>query len=407
MQDPRIYLALRGKVYDVSSRPDLYGASHKGGYSFVAGRDATRALTKMSLKAEDAGRDDIGDLLASPLAELHVKALKEWVEKFDKTYSVVGSYCKQPEVGTAPVKSKPPPPALPPPVPQVAASIPAMRPAGTPELLCEKPRIYRVRGFLTPGECRALRRMATGTTNKGMIFKEAKIRCGLRAGDEKWDAQERELLSAVEARLGELMGCEPHEDEVDLVGTLTPPCKADADDRRCHLGLHVDTNGGRQWRYATAICYLSSVSGGGSTVFPVAQPLGAAAPMEDEELELVDAAQRMLDANIDHTDRVLVCGEQPQLRADAETMVGAGEAGSGLCVNATEGDVAIFWTRCVDGCIDPYSWHGGESVACGGQPKWTLQKFKEVPLAARVGPAELAEFVARTRRQLAQRLGAH
>lgn len=92
---PQIYMAFQGRIYDVSARPDLYGAGR--GYAALAGRDATRALAKMSLKPEDVGRNDIDDLLASPLAELHAKAVKEWAARFAEKYKVVGTLAPGPE----------------------------------------------------------------------------------------------------------------------------------------------------------------------------------------------------------------------------------------------------------------------------------------------------------------------
>lgn len=389
-----IYLAFNGRVYDVSSRRDLYGADSGGAYAGLAGRDATRSLTKMSLKPEDMGRNDIDDLLASPLGDLHAKALEDWTRRFESTYEFVGTLT--PDDGmcrerAASATAKP------------AWTMNPLRSPGDPEVLSMKPRIHRIRGFLNPLECRMLRQMCTGgggeDGRRAMIFSESKIREGLRVDDERFSVEERYLLSAVEARLGWLVNSPLHEDEIPLVGTLTPPTAASAE--RCHLGLHVDTNGGRQWRYATAICYLSSVQEGGCTVFPLARPLdeaGSGMP-SDDDLALLESSQRLLDADIDHTDRVLVHEQQPLLQSDAEALVAASRRGEGVSVQAEEGTVVIFWTRQSDGSIDPYSWHGGEAV--GEQcAKWTMQKFKEVPLDSRECPTKLAAFVAESRRRI-------
>jgi membrane-associated progesterone receptor component len=81
-----IFIALKGIVFDVS-----YGGFEMyrdgAGYSMLAGRDASRALGKMSLSAEDLSSSDISDLTPAQLG-----ALDEWVNKFTYTrkYPVVG-----------------------------------------------------------------------------------------------------------------------------------------------------------------------------------------------------------------------------------------------------------------------------------------------------------------------------
>lgn len=393
ISDRQILVGFKGLVYDVSARRDLYCKADGGTYAALAGRDATRALAKMSLKAEDIGRCDVDDLLASEHGELHEKAIRDWQTRFQDMYAVVGS------MDGLSVPQLPAPAAAPAlhPAAQAAGLPPPLRAPGKPELLCRKPRIYRVRGFLAQQECKLLRQMSTGP--QALMFAEAKIRDGLRVSDDRWSQVERDLLQGIETRLGWLLGVPPHRDEIELVGTLTPPCPDGPE--RCHLGLHVDTNGGRHWRYATAICYLSTVRDGGRTCFPLARTAEEedCGPPGDEELELLEASERLLDDGVDHTDRVLVGGQWPERRRDAEALVAAGGACRGVSVLAEEGSVVLFWTRRCDGSIDPFSWHGGEAVGLG-ESKWTLQKFKEVPLDARASPAALAEFVARTRRNL-------
>lgn len=55
-----------------------------GGYSSFAGREASRALAKMSLQADDCN----GEL--DDLSPRELKALQEWEEKLVGKYHVVG-----------------------------------------------------------------------------------------------------------------------------------------------------------------------------------------------------------------------------------------------------------------------------------------------------------------------------
>ena len=67
-----IYIAARGFVFDVSSGESFYGPS--GGYHVFAGRNAQRALAKMSLKEDDVNNSSLDDLEAGPL-----NILDDWV----------------------------------------------------------------------------------------------------------------------------------------------------------------------------------------------------------------------------------------------------------------------------------------------------------------------------------------
>jgi membrane-associated progesterone receptor component len=83
--DLPIYMGFSGKVYDMSyGGAQFYG---KGGpYHVFAGRDATRGLSKMSLKEEDAISSDISDF-----GEAENKTKGEWEAKFiSRKYPVVG-----------------------------------------------------------------------------------------------------------------------------------------------------------------------------------------------------------------------------------------------------------------------------------------------------------------------------
>jgi membrane-associated progesterone receptor component len=77
-----IYVAIKGIVYDVSSSRDMY--TPPKGYSVFAGKDASKALGKSSLKVEDCIAD------YSELNAEEIKTLDKWVEFFAKKYQVVG-----------------------------------------------------------------------------------------------------------------------------------------------------------------------------------------------------------------------------------------------------------------------------------------------------------------------------
>jgi len=82
-----IYVAIKGQVYDVSASRDMY--TPPKGYSVFAGKDASKALGKSSLKAEDAIAD-YSDLNAEEL-----DTLNKWEEFYKKKYSIVGTVEQQ------------------------------------------------------------------------------------------------------------------------------------------------------------------------------------------------------------------------------------------------------------------------------------------------------------------------
>lgn len=81
-----IYLGARGKVYDVSfGGVTFYGPGCS--YNRFAGKDASRALAKMSFEPVDIENRDISDL-----TEKELKVLDDWVKTFEerKNYPCVG-----------------------------------------------------------------------------------------------------------------------------------------------------------------------------------------------------------------------------------------------------------------------------------------------------------------------------
>ncbi|OMH78438.1 putative steroid-binding protein 3 [Zancudomyces culisetae] len=84
-----IYIAIKGKVYDVSHRTQYYGRG--GSYEILAGKDATVNLAKFTKDPEHIPRpgDSIYDL--SSFTENEWKELNKWIAFFDDRYQVVGS----------------------------------------------------------------------------------------------------------------------------------------------------------------------------------------------------------------------------------------------------------------------------------------------------------------------------
>ena len=80
-----VYIGAKGMVFEVD--PGFYGPG--GPYGLFAGRDASRALAKVSLDPIYLESRELGDLSA-----LERQSLDEWVAKFEMKYTKVG-YIKE------------------------------------------------------------------------------------------------------------------------------------------------------------------------------------------------------------------------------------------------------------------------------------------------------------------------
>ncbi|KAL8499406.1 hypothetical protein ACS0TY_022397 [Phlomoides rotata] len=78
-----IYVAIRGRIYDVTSGKSFYGPG--GPYCVFAGKDASRALAKMSKEETDAVPSLEG------LTEKEIGVLDDWEKKFQTKYPVSGT----------------------------------------------------------------------------------------------------------------------------------------------------------------------------------------------------------------------------------------------------------------------------------------------------------------------------
>uniref|UniRef100_A0A0E0K2V9 Cytochrome b5 heme-binding domain-containing protein n=1 Tax=Oryza punctata TaxID=4537 RepID=A0A0E0K2V9_ORYPU len=79
-------MAIKGQIYDVTQSRMFYGPG--GPYALFAGRDASRALAKMSFELDDL----TGDI--SGLGPIELEALHEWEGKFMSKYVKVGTIKK-------------------------------------------------------------------------------------------------------------------------------------------------------------------------------------------------------------------------------------------------------------------------------------------------------------------------
>ncbi|XP_057950541.1 membrane steroid-binding protein 2-like [Malania oleifera] len=81
-----LLMAIKGQIYDVSQSRMFYGPG--GPYALFAGKDASRALAKMSFEDKDLTGD------VSGLGPFELEALQDWEYKFMSKYVKVGTIKK-------------------------------------------------------------------------------------------------------------------------------------------------------------------------------------------------------------------------------------------------------------------------------------------------------------------------
>ncbi|MQK21486.1 cytochrome b5 domain-containing protein [Escherichia coli] len=92
-----LLMAIKGQIYDVSQSRMFYGPG--GPYALFAGKDASRALAKMSFEEKDL----TGDI--SGLGPFELDALQDWEYKFMSKYVKVGTVKKTVPVTEAEAQS--------------------------------------------------------------------------------------------------------------------------------------------------------------------------------------------------------------------------------------------------------------------------------------------------------------
>lgn len=84
-----VYLAVRGRVFDVTPGRNFYGPG--GPYENFAGRDATRGLACGSFDEDMLTKDLEGPLDdLKGLGDEEMQALQDWEDRFTEKYLVVG-----------------------------------------------------------------------------------------------------------------------------------------------------------------------------------------------------------------------------------------------------------------------------------------------------------------------------
>lgn len=86
INDAKIYLAIRGYIYDVSNNSKSYGPGKS--YHKLVGKDVTRLLGLNRLKIKEG--DDRSTWDTTGLNEKQLLSIEKWIQFFRKRYKIVG-----------------------------------------------------------------------------------------------------------------------------------------------------------------------------------------------------------------------------------------------------------------------------------------------------------------------------
>lgn len=261
------------------------------------------------------------------------------------------------------------------------------------EPLCREPLVFAVPHFLSSSECDHFARIGHHmcAPSAGGL--------SLALGTCEWPplSTSDPLLADVEARVGVLVACAPHEldggiklqhthhDEKPLAGTPKDKALAKAKGgaaTRIPEGAHLDTNK-RPHRHVTVLVYLNDVEHGGETVFPLAG--------SETDAKLLEAARVAAESGKHHThDQADDDNVRSALRAINEQGERAAAGKGGRRVTPQKGTAVVFYSMGAEGAVDPATFHFGASITAPGPGKWTMQFFKELPRDVRMPAARAA-----------------
>jgi hypothetical protein len=281
--------------------------------------------------------------------------------------------------------------------------------------ISSNPLILLFPAFVTPEQCATLLEMAQQASSDEAV-----------PGITAETAEGQRLIESIEARLGGITSCPPHEMDEPLIVKHTKPDHGAHNSSRFPIGLHVDVG-----PFASAILYLSTPTSGGQTIFPLADSAddkdAANGLANDQRAAALEASRQLLQDGVTQTftsrstlartlEAAAVCApstfkqrpqsgtlwrlpvfsprRQSQSLEDRPPYVASQH---GIAVRAKAGNLLVFWSYDASAGLDAHSWHAGEAVGRSSiVDKWFLFKAKRVPRGA-TGVAARREFIERSR----------